>query len=225
MGDTIALQVTPRTITGKKVKQLRKQGLVPIVVYGGAMEATSVSADAVAATKAWHTAGKHQVIQLTIDGKKRLAVIKTVDFEPVKHSIRHLGLQVVKQNEKIETVVPVRVQGEGETPAEKTGLVVLKTIESVEISALPKNLPDFMQVPGDNLVAENDHVTVADIIAVDGVTVLSDPEQVVATVYEPSALAAANEAAGGTATEETEVPVEGEEQAEEASDATEVDKQ
>lgn len=215
MGDKVLLSVEERTVLGKKVKQLRKQGKVPAIVYGQDFEATPVMVDAVVATKAWRDAGKHHVIELTVAGKKRLAMIKSADFAPVKHTLRHLSLHVVKQNEKVETEIPVHVSGEGETPAEKAGLVVLQTIEAVEVSALPNNLPDAVIVPGEKLTVAGDHVTVADITPINGVTILAEPEQIVATVYEPSALAAANDAAGGDATDESQV--ESENGAEEAT--------
>ena len=208
MGDKISLTVEERTVLGKKVKQLRKAGFVPGVVYGHDVESVAVTAPAIEALKVWRDAGKHHVIELTLGGKKQLAMIKSADLEPVKHKLRHLSLHVVKQNEKVETQVPVHVTGEGETPAEKAGLVVLKTIESVDVAALPNSLPDFVEVPGDKLVEAGDHLTVADILPQAGVEVLSDPEQIIVTVYEPAALAAANDAAAGDATDESEVPAE-----------------
>lgn len=207
MGDKVFLTVENREVIGKKVKRLRKQGIVPAVVYGSGMEATLVMAQATEAEKAWRDAGRRQPVELTLGGKKHLAMIKSADLEPVKRHLRHLSLHVVKQNEKVETEVPVHVVGEGETPAEKAGLVVLKTIDTVQISALPKNLPEFVEVPGDTLAEAGDHVTVAQIVPLEGVEIQTDPEQIVATVYEPSALAAANEAAAGQA-DETEVPAE-----------------
>jgi large subunit ribosomal protein L25 len=205
MGEKVVLSVEERKVIGKKVRQLRKQGMVPAIVYGADMQATSVMAPVVAATKAWRDAGKHQVVELTLGGKTQLAMIKSADLEPVKRSLRHLSLHIVKQNEKVETEVPLHITESGETPAEKAGLVVLKTIETVQIAALPKDLPDFMEIPGDKLTEAGDHLTVAAIIKRSGVEVLSDPEQIVVTVYEPSALAAANDAAAGDATDETEV--------------------
>jgi large subunit ribosomal protein L25 len=87
-------------------------------------------------------------------------------------------------------------------------LVVLQQLEAVEIKALPAKLPDFLEVPGEKLVEQGDHVTVADIVPVDGVEIMEEPEAIVASVYEPSALAAANDAAGGDAEDEAEVEAE-----------------
>lgn len=208
MGDKVVLTVEERTVLGKKVKQLRKQGLVPGIVYGADFASKAVMAPANVATKAWHTAGKHHPIELTIGKTKKLAMIKSAEVDPVKHKLRHLSLHVVKSNEKVETEVPVKVAGEGETPAERAGLVVLQALEAVQIQALPAKLPDYLEVPGDKLTEAGVHVTVADIIPVDGVEVMTDPDIVVASVYEPSALAAANEAAAGEGTEDTEVEAE-----------------
>jgi len=211
MGEKVELTVTQRDVTGKKVAGLRRDGYIPAVVYGHDFPAQSVMAETVPLTKAVHTAGKHHPIELDVAGQKRLAMIKTMDVDPVKRSLRHVAFQVVKQNEEVETEIPVVVTGTGETPAEKAGFVVLTGSETVQVKALPNNLPDQLEVPGEKLVEVSDHLTVADIKAPQGVTILSDPELVIATVYEPSALEAANKAAGGDAEPGDEAQVASEE--------------
>ncbi len=196
MGEQVELKLEERTVQGKKVKALRRAGYVPAVVYGHDFAARSVMAPQLIMTKAVNRVGKHHPVELQIDGTKRLAMIKSTDFDPVKHQLRHVAFHVVKQNETVETEIPLVVAGEGETPAEKAGLVVLTTIDAVQVKALPRELPDQLSVPGERLAEIGDHLTVADIDVPKGVTILADSEQVVATVYEPSALAAANEAAG-----------------------------
>jgi large subunit ribosomal protein L25 len=199
MGDKVELTVEQRIVEGKKVQGLRHDGYVPAVVYGHGFEARSIMAPQVLITKAVARAGKHQPVELTIDGAKRLAMIKSTDFDPIKHELRHVAFHIVKQNEEVETQIPLEVKGEGETPAEKAGFVILTTIDTVDVKALPNNLPDKLEVLGEKLTEIGDHLTVADIVVPKGVTVLTEPTQVVVTVYEPSALQAANEAAGGDA--------------------------
>lgn len=208
MGDKVLLTVEERQLLGKKVKRLRKEGLVPAVIYGQGVEPRAVMADVQMAEKAWREAGKHQPVELTLGGQKRLVMIKSADVDPVKHRLRHLSLHAVKQNEKVETEVPVKIANEGETVAEKAGLVILQTIETVDIEALPRDLPEFVELDSSKLAAAGDHATVADIKPIQGVTVTSDPDQIVASVYEPSALVAQNDALAGEATEETEVEAE-----------------
>jgi large subunit ribosomal protein L25 len=211
MGEKVQLSVENREVTGKKVAHLRDDGYVPAVIYGHDFPAQAVMAEAVPMAKAVHKAGKHQPIELQIGSKKRLVMIKMVDVDPVKRSLRHVAFHVVKQNEEVETEVPLVVTGAGETPAEKAGLVVLTGAEVIEVKALPGNLPDQLEVPGERLVAEGDRLTVADIKPPKDVTILSDEELVVASVYEPGALQAANEAAGGGAKAGDEANVESEE--------------
>lgn len=211
MGEKVELTVETRDVTGKKVASLRRDGFVPAVVYGQDFPAQSIMAAEVPMTKAVMRAGKHHPVELTVAGSKQLVMIKATDFDPVKHGLRHVAFHVVKQNEEVETEIPVVVTGAGETPAEKAGLVVLNNIDTVQVKALPNNLPDQLEVPGDKLVESGDHLTVGDIVVPKGVTIVSDPELVIANTYEPAALQAANEAAGGDAEIDDVAAVESEE--------------
>ncbi len=205
--DKISLDLSKRAVQGKKVAQLRKTGQIPGVVYGQEVDPVNVQASAVVVNKVVQQAGQHNPVYLSFDGKKRIAMIKNIDYDPVKHTVRHIALRVVKQNEKVEADVPIRLVGEGESAAEKAGLVVLQTLESIKIHALPSNLPDALEVSIAELAEPHEQVTIANITLPEGVE-LDDAENVqelvVASVYEPSALQAANEAAGGDVEPEEE---------------------
>ena len=204
----ISLQLDERTIEGKHVAKLRKSGMVPSVVYGNVPKPVHTQSEFVATTKVVRAAGKHTPVNLTIAGKKKLAIIKTIDFDPVKHDVRHVAFHAIKSNEKITTEVPIVLVGEGESPAEKAGLVVLQAIESIEVKALPANLPESLEISIVGLEGVEDKITIGDIKLPDGVE-FDDIEQdmglVVANVYEPSALQAANEAAAGEAEDVNDV--------------------
>jgi large subunit ribosomal protein L25 len=207
MGNDIALKLDPRTVIGKKARKLRDEGMVPSVVYGGKSDPIHTQSAVVETTKVAHKAGKHSPVHLTIDGKKKLAIIKSIDVDPVKHSIRHLAFHTIKQNEVIATLVPIHLVGVGESNAEKAGLVVLQALEQVEIKAKPADLPEALEVSIAELATTEDKATLADLQLPAGVE-FADTEQdvniVVASVYEPSALQAANEAAAGEAEENAE---------------------
>lgn len=207
----VSLKLDARTVTGKKVASLRQLGIVPSVVYGGNAEPISTQSAIVETTKLAHAAGKHSPVDLVINGKKTLAIIKDIDMDPVKHTLRHLAFHTISQNEKIVTEVPVILIGLGESAAEKAGLVVLQAIEHLEVRALPSNLPESIELSIVNLATDEDKLTVSDITLPDGVE-FADHEQdldlVIANVYEPSALQAANDAAGGDAVDESSVEAE-----------------
>src|SRR5687767_8086069 len=125
----ISLTLEKRTLLGKDAKKVRKEGLIPSVVYGGKAAPISTQSPFVETTKIVYAAGKHTPVHVVIDGKKKLAIIKSIDINPIKHSVRHVSFHTIKQNEKISTEVPIVLIDEGESGAEKAGLVVLQAIE------------------------------------------------------------------------------------------------
>jgi large subunit ribosomal protein L25 len=226
MSNDITLKLEQRTLSGKQLGKLRAQGLVPSVVYGGHAEPLSTQSAAVETTKVAHAAGKHSPVHLTIDGKKKLAIIKNIDIDPIKHQVRHIAFHTIKQNEKLVTEVPIVLTGEGESAAERAGLIVLQAIEKVEVRALPANSPESLEISILDLATTEDKLTLADLKLPEDVEFADgdqDTSLVIANVYEPSALQSANEAAGGDATEETldgtaeETAAEGEAPAKEVS--------
>ena len=212
----ISLKLDERTAEGKKLAKLRESGLIPSVVYGAQDKPIMTQSQQVETSKVIHAAGRHTPVNLIIDGKKKLAIIKNIDMDPVKHVLRHVAFHTINQNDIITTEVPVVLIGIGESPAERAGLVILQAIEHLEIKAKPADLPESLELTVMNLETHEDKIAVSDIKLPSGVEfadVDQDMELIIANVYEPSALQAANEASGGEAEEETEVPVEGEEAA------------
>ena len=207
----IKLKLDARNVSGKNVVKLRREGFVPSVLYGHGndpVNTQSVELDTIKVVKA---AGKHAPVDLIIDGKKQLAIIKTLDFDPIKHKLRHIAFQAISQNEEITTEVSIRLEGEGESAAERAGLIVLQAIEHIEIKAKPANLPDALHISIIDLTTTEDKLTLADIKLPEGVVFADneiDMDLVIANVYEPSALQAANEAAAGDAEDESEVEAE-----------------
>ncbi|MEO6109776.1 MAG: 50S ribosomal protein L25 [Candidatus Saccharimonadales bacterium] len=204
----ISLKLDTRTVSGKKVSALRREGLVPSVIYGGNEEPISTQSAVVATTKVVHAAGKHSPVNLTIDGKKQLAIIKSIEYDPIKRTVQHIAFHAIKQNDVITTDVPIVLIGEGESAAEKAGLIILQAIETIEIKAKPAALPESLEISIANLATTDDRLTIANLTLPEGVEfadVEQDLDLVIANVYEPAALEAANEAAAGDATIDDEV--------------------
>lgn len=223
MGNKITLALSPREVHGKKVKQLRKDGLIPGVVYGPGIEPMSVQVPEGELLKVVQQAGRHTPVNLT-GSKRRIAMIKDVDLDPVKNTIRHISFHAVKADELVTTDVAIRLIGEGESEAERAGLMILQSLDRIEIKALPMDLPEALELSTAHLKEEGERVTVADIVLPEGVEYVERVEQkaldddsgddeeeqsvldlVVASVWEPGALQAANEAAAGEAEDESEV--------------------
>lgn len=207
----ISLKLDPRTVDGKKAAKLRLSGYVPSVVYGGHSKNIMTQSRIVETRKAIHAAGKHTPVHLVIDGVKKLAIVKTIDIDPVRHELRHIAFHTIRQNDIITTEVPVILTGKGESAAERAGLVILQAIESIEVKAKPANLPESIEISILDLATEDDKIVVGDIKLPSGVEfadVEQDMELVIANVYEPSSLQAENDAAGGEANDVSEVKAE-----------------
>lgn len=211
--DTISLTVEPREVLGKQVRQLRRDGTVPAVIHDHGKDSIVVQGDAIQMLKVYQQAGKHHPVQLKAGDKSYTALIKAADFDPKKHRLVHIVFNAVDRNQKVEAEIPIRpryAEGNESSPAERNGLIVLSQLDTVQVKAIATNLPDFLEYDAEKLVEIGDHLTVADLVAPEGVEFETEAEHSIATVYEPSALAAANDAAGGDAEPGDEADVESE---------------
>ena len=201
------LRLEQRTVVGKGLNHLRGDGVVPAVIHNHGQPSVHVMGPEMELVKIYQAAGKHHPLNLEVGSDKYLALIKDAHFDPVKRQLQHVVFQAIRQDEKVEAEVPIRL--EGDIPAEKVGLMVLHQLDAVEIEALPKDLPDELIVLTDKLAELHDKITVADLQVPVGVTVLTDAEHPIATVVETKAMISEDEAAA----EEAEA-AEGEEGAE-----------
>lgn len=217
--ETISLSLSPRDAVGKKVRGLRRGGLVPAVIHDHGKDSILGSAKYLELEKILHKAGKHHPVELKVGGKERLVLIKDIDVDPTKRTLRHVVFQAIKQDEKVTAEVPLHIMGE--IPAERISLMVLKNIEHVEVEALPRDLPDSLKIDGSVLAEVGDRISVSDLKPPAGVTILTEPEQVIAMVEEqvehkieePEPELPEGEEGEG------EAPAEGEEGAEEGAEA------
>ncbi len=223
MGDKLTQKLDVRTVQGKKVAQLRKDGIVPGVVYGPGVDPINVQIAENVMEKLYRQAGTYTPVYVTIEGKRKITMIKELDRDPVRHTIRHVSFHAVNANDPVTAEVPIHLIGEGESEAEKNGLIVLQNLDKIEVKALPTDLPDAIEVSIAELKEAGEKVTLGDATLPEGVEFVEhedhhgqqdeeDEEEkqsvsdlMVASVWEPAALQAANEAAAGDATDESEV--------------------
>ena len=150
------LKATIREMTGKaNVRRLRREGIVPSTLYG--VEDKTVSLSLIRKEVEKLLSGAHSVIKIVIDGQEEQCVIKEIQHHPVKGDVIHLDLQRVKAGQEIQLSVPIRFTGEA--PGVKTG-GVFQTIKSdLDISTLPKYLPDEIIIDISNLeIGDSIHI-------------------------------------------------------------------
>jgi large subunit ribosomal protein L25 len=174
-----------RSTIRKGLNALRRDGMTPGVIHNHGSDSVHVVAPTMELTKVYNAAGKHHPLELKVGPNKYLALIKDAQFNPVKRRLDHVVFQAINRNEKVETEVPIHL--EGDAPAEKVGLMVLRQLDTVQLEAFPRNLPDQLLVDASKLAELHDSITVADIEVPEGVTILTNPEHPIAVVVETPA--------------------------------------
>lgn len=194
----ITLTLSKRDVVGKQVRALRREGKVPAVIHNHGKESVVVDAPFIEVTKVYQSAGKHHPVDLKVGDEKYLAIIKDVDLDPRKNTLRHVVFNAVRQNEKVKAEVPIHF--EGDSSAEKAGLMLLPQLEVVEVEAIPRSLPDAIIVNVEGLAEIGDKIHISDLKAPEGVVILGDAEHPVISVIETPAQQSeeAEEAAEGS---------------------------
>lgn len=189
MSTNHSLDAQKREILGKKVKNLRKQGLLPATVYGKGVEPVSVQLDDRAFNALYRKAGKTALIDLNIPGLSKLSVfVQTVQRHPVSRAIIHADLKAVDVNKPVQIEVPITTTGE--SPLVARGDAMLNhVINTVLIEALPGNLPQHIDIDISALDALDKTLTVADLPTGGGYKVLNDGEQVLLSLSQTRATA------------------------------------
>jgi large subunit ribosomal protein L25 len=207
MADRPALAAERRTVTGKAVAHLRKEGRLPGVVYGHGVESEPLTIDAHEFELLRRHTGASTLIDLKVGGgKARPVLINGIQVNPVSRRPIHVDLFAVRMTE--ELTVEVQLVGQGTAPATETGGTLMHPISSVRVRALPANLPDVLTYDLSPLVDYDTTITVADLTPPEGVTIQAEPTEVIARVLaprveeEPETVAAEGEAAEGEAAAE-----------------------
>ncbi len=205
MTDELILRAEPRTVHGKKVKRLRREGLVPGVVYGPVISETiSVSVNSREFQRFFTRYGHSSVVSLEWDGGKQPVLIREVQIDPVTRNHLHIDFFAPNMRVVLRQFVPVVMHN----VAVHQG--VLQTVLSeVEVEALPSDLPHQLDVDISGLVAVGDAIHVSDLTLPANVTIITHAEELVASLVAEAA-EEAEEAAEGEEAEaaeaETETP-------------------
>jgi large subunit ribosomal protein L25 len=183
------LSVERRDGTGKgAVRRLRRQGRVPGVLYGARTEpvALSLSPKEVQRALQGHSAGGVLVsLKLAGDAEARSAVVRDLQFDPVRDSLIHVDLQAVRMDEEITVEVPIHPVGEAAGVKEQSGVLAV-LLRTVQVACLPTRIPDRLDVDVSALRI-HDVITVGDIIPPEGVRLTTPAGQAVVTIAPPMA--------------------------------------
>ena len=207
----VELNVSPRPVLGKKVKRLRREGIIPANVYGRALDSVAIQVVRDDLVRVVRSAGRNEIIYLRLDGEEpRPTFVRQIQRNPVTDAILHVDFYQISLAEKVRIEVPLALVGTA--PAEQThGGTLLHSLDSITVEGLPTDIPSVIEVEVSGLEEIDASIHVAELSVPDEVTVLTDPEVVVAKIAPPHVEKEVEEEV------EAEV-VEGEEAAEEAAE-------
>jgi large subunit ribosomal protein L25 len=200
------LKVEKRKVLGKKIKKLRRDGIVPANVYGKSIKSEAVQALFKDFDEVYKEVGETGLVDLEFGDKTIPVLIHNVQ-KNFRGVVLHADFFQVNLKEKVKASVPLEIIGEPKAVVDKIGLL-MNILDEVEVEALPENLPENIGVNVAHLANIDDQITVADLKAPEGVEILTDKEQVVSKIgelitKEAAAEKAAEEAAAEAAKEET----------------------
>lgn len=216
------LSLNKREVTGKKLRNLRAEGMIPSVVYGGEMPLLTVSSYN-ATEKTLREVGYHSPVELDLDGTAQLAIVKNIDIDPVSRRILNVEFQAISADKVVEATTPIKIMNYDQSEAAKKHYVLQQVLEEVEIKARPSDLPEEIIADGKDLATTEDKLTLVNLQMPEGVELADKelaPTTAVATVYDPAAEAAAREAedSAAEATEGEEAALAEDDKSEEAAE-------
>lgn len=183
--EKVTLQAKKRDVRGKQVAKLRTQGQIPGVVYGHGVAPVAVSLDSRETEKVYTRAGGNKIIELKLgEGAPKNVLIHDVQVDVRTGELTHADLYVVKMDEEIKTEIPLHYTGESTAVYQQEG-TLLKNLETIEVEALPGNLPESIEVDISVLDDFEKSIHVSDLKVPTGVTILVDAEELVAKVEPP----------------------------------------
>ena len=177
----VSLDAKVREITGKKVKKLRREGMLPVGVYGKGVKSMALSVGEKEFLKVYGQAGETGLVELKFGGKSLHTLISNVQIHPVNRKPLHVEFHAVSLTEKIKANVPLELTGESPAVVNNMGLL-LQPLSEVEVEALPADLPEKINVDVTGLAEVDQQIAVGDIPALPGVAILTATSEIVVKV-------------------------------------------
>ena len=181
----IKLEAHARTLTGNQARKLRRDGIIPAVIFSKDFGSQNIQVSFSDFFRVYREAGKNNVIDLMLDGKKLPVIVNGMDVHPVKSVPRHVDFFSVNLKEKVVAAVPVVLTGES-SGVKDQGLVLIQDLEEIEVSALPDKLPNEITLDITDLKEIGDHYTVGDLSVEGDYAFATEADHVVVTLVAQS---------------------------------------
>ncbi len=214
MAEIYTLDAQSRNIVGKKVSQLRVQGLVPAVIYGAHVDPVTLQIPYRPLEIALGHAGGTHLINVNFDGKTQSVITREVQRDVLRGTIMHVDFLAVDASTRITAEIPVHIVGESSAVSQRLGMLLQGTA-TLSIEAVPAELIDAIEVDISGLKAVGDAIHVRDLKVSDLLEILNDPDELIVRINPLRAVEETEEAAEETPTSEPEIIARGKAEEEE----------
>ena len=184
--DTISLDVGPRDVLRKKVKALRRSGIIPLHLYGRDMPSRALQADSATVTKLVRQVGHNIPLYLKVEGSQEesLVFVREVQHHPVTNRILHVDFYRVDVTQRIRGEVPITLLGEAPAVRVHHG-ILMQSLHQLSVECLPMEMPERIEIDISGLEELDQGIRVSDFIHSQGIAVLTDPEELIVRVGAP----------------------------------------
>ncbi len=211
--EKIIVEATKRSVIGKQVRALRREGKMPAVVYGKHIQPMALTLDAREGNRILSKVGSSHLITLKVDGDEMVVLLRDKQRDFIRGGFVHVDFQAVSMTETLRTWVRLDFVGSAPAVTDLNGILVMGESE-VEVECLPKDLPEVIRVDISVLDKIGSSLHVRDVVAPEGVTILSNPGEMLVNVALPAGEESAMAALAGGG-EEPEVMEKGKKEKEE----------
>lgn len=177
--EKIVLEAQVRNQTGKKVKFLRKEGLIPAVIYGREIETLPISLKKRETTLLFNKISSSTILTINVDGKEHATLVREVQRDYIKNELLHIDFQAISLKEKLRTHVSLTLVGKAPV-LENFDALIVSGIDQIEVECLPQDLVDTIEVDVSSLAEIGSAIYVKDLPKLANVEILTDLEELVA---------------------------------------------
>ncbi|HZA23036.1 MAG TPA: 50S ribosomal protein L25 [Dehalococcoidia bacterium] len=179
----VKLELQPREILGKKVKQLRREGIIPVHLYGPDMEPRFLQCEHREVLRALARSGGTTPILVSVQGERseQLTFAREIQWHPVRGDVLHVDFLAVRVTQRVTAQVPINLVGES-PGAKEAGGSAIQQLRELTIEALPLEIPSEIEVNLEELTDPNGTIRAGDLVLPPNVAMLTDPEDVVVRI-------------------------------------------
>jgi large subunit ribosomal protein L25 len=176
--EKVIIQAETRTVIGKQVKAMRREGKLPAVIYGHGIDPVSIALDVREASRTLAKASSSTLVTIELEGKQYPTLVREKQLDFIRNSLIHVDFLAVSMTEKLTASVAVHI--EGHAPAVKEyGAILVTGLTELEVECLATDLPERFTVDVSSLTEISSGIFVKDVVAPENVEILSDPEEMI----------------------------------------------